>query len=113
ARLLHHSSPEQQSWLYRVSESAWNSIIRMYGSTLGWVLKAQTATLLVAVATVIGTVYLYFIIPKGFFPVQDTGVILGISEAPQNISFDAMAQRQLALNKVILTDPAVESLSSF
>ena len=59
------------------------------------------------------TVYLYLIIPKGFFPVQDTGVILGISEAPQTISFDAMAERQQALAKVILKDPAVESLSSF
>ncbi|HLQ47093.1 MAG TPA: efflux RND transporter permease subunit, partial [Planctomycetaceae bacterium] len=77
------------------------------------VLRLQTLTLLVALGTLAATVYLYFVVPKGFFPVQDTGVIMGISEAPQDISFEAMAQRQLALNRAILADPAVESLSSF
>jgi len=113
SKLLHHTPPGEQSWLYRVSEAAFDGIIRLYAWTLRIVLRHQMATLVVATATLVATVYLYFIVPKGFFPVQDTGVILGISEAPQDISFDAMAERQLALNRVILTDPAVESLSSF
>ena len=73
----------------------------------------QTTTLLVTVGTLVLTLFLYVVVPKGFFPVQDTGVILGISEAPQNISFDAMAQRQQELARVILKDPDVDSLSSF
>ena len=81
--------------------------------TLDVVLRHQTTTLLVAVATLVATVYLYVIVPKGFFPVQDTGVILGISEAPQDVSFAAMAQRQRELARIVLQDPAVESLSSF
>ncbi len=80
---------------------------------LNVVLRHQFITLLVAVATLVATVYLYIIVPKGFFPVQDTGVILGISEAPQSTSFEAMARLQQQLTKVILQDPAVESLSSF
>src|SRR5205814_3774091 len=82
-------------------------------TTLRWVLRHQCATLVVAMATLVTTVGLYMIVPKGFFPVQDTGVILGISEAPQTVSFPAMAERQQALAQVILQDPAVESLSSF
>ncbi len=77
------------------------------------VLRHRFATILVALATLGLTGYLYMVIPKGFFPVQDTGVILGISEAPQTISFKAMAERQQALGRAILQDPAVESLSSF
>ena len=88
-------------------------VIQFYGKTLQWVLRHQTPTLLVAVATLVLTVLLYIIVPKGFFPVQDTGVILGISEAPQSISFPGMAKQQQALARVILQDPAVESLSSF
>ena len=88
-------------------------IIAAYGRSLQWVLKRQTATLVVAVGTLVLTVLLYIIVPKGFFPVQDTGVIQGMSEAPQSISFSAMAERQQALARVILKDPAVESLSSF
>jgi multidrug efflux pump len=77
------------------------------------VLKHQTATLIVTFATLAFTIMLFIIVPKGFFPVQDTGVILGISDAPQTVSFDAMVQRQQELAKVILKDPAVDSLSSF
>src|SRR6201996_6050798 len=88
-------------------------IIHWYGQTLNVVLRYQTLTLLVAVATLALTIALYIFIPKGFFPIQDTGVIQGISEAPQTISFQEMSQRQQALAKVILQDPAVESLSSF
>ena len=87
--------------------------IETYGKTLRWVLGHQPATLLVAVATLVLTVMLYIVVPKDFFPVQDTGVIQGISEAPQSLSFPAMAMRQQSLDVVILKDPAVGSLSSF
>jgi multidrug efflux pump len=113
ARLLKHTPESEQGRFYRASERAFNSVIAFYGRTLQWVLGHQTATLVVAVGTLALTGYLALIIPKGFFPVQDTGVILGISEAPQTTSFPAMAQRQQELAKVILKDPAVESLSSF
>ncbi len=112
-KLLRHTPPGRQSEWYRASEAAFEAVIRWYGVTLRWVLRRQSATLIVAAATLAATVQLYFIVPKGFFPVQDTGVILGISEAPQDTSFTAMADRQLALNRKILEDPAVESLSSF
>ncbi|HVB58753.1 MAG TPA: efflux RND transporter permease subunit [Candidatus Acidoferrales bacterium] len=113
SRLLHHTPEAQQGRFYRKSEHIFNEIIAFYGRTLQWVLKHQTATLLVAAGTLVLTVVLYIIVPKGFFPVQDTGIIQGISEAPQSISFPAMAQRQQELASVILQDPAVESLSSF
>jgi multidrug efflux pump len=113
ARLLRHKPESKQGKLYRASEHAFESVIGFYGRTLKVVLRHQNATLLVAVATVALTGYLFYIVPKGFFPVQDTGVILGVSEAPQSISFDGMAKRQQLLAKVIRQDPAVESLSSF
>jgi multidrug efflux pump len=113
AKILRHKPEHEQGWFYRKSEHAFAWIISKYGSTLQWVLRHQPLTLGVTVATLIGTIILYIIVPKGFFPVQDTGVILGVSEAPQDISFAAMSQRQQALAKVILQDPAVESLSSF
>jgi len=113
ARLLRHKPESKQGWFYRASEHVLNRIIGLYGKTLQWVLKYQTATLLVAAGTLVLTVLLYIIVPKGFFPVQDTGVIQGISEAPQTTSFSAMAEKQQALAEVILGDPAVESLSSF
>lgn len=113
SRMLRHKPASDQGWFYRTSEHAFTAIINLYGQTLRWVLRHQTATLLVAVGTLALTVWLYLIVPKGFFPVQDTGVILGISEAPQTVSFAAMAERQQALTEVILQDPAVDSLSSF
>jgi multidrug efflux pump len=113
ARLLKHVPPEKQGKFYHASEEAFNKVIKKYGETLQWVLKHQPLTLLVAAGTLVFTVILYIIIPKGFFPVQDTGLIQGISEAPQNISFPAMARRQQALAAAILKDPAVDSLSSF
>jgi multidrug efflux pump len=113
ARLLKHKPEDKQSWFYRTSEHMFESVIAFYGKTLTVVLRHQFLTLLVAVGTLVGTVYLYVIAPKGFFPVQDTGVIMGISDAPQDISFAAMSTRQQALAKAILKDPAVESLSSF
>ncbi|HVC98080.1 MAG TPA: MdtB/MuxB family multidrug efflux RND transporter permease subunit [Pirellulales bacterium] len=113
AKLLKHTPPSGHGWLYRASEWAFDAVIFLYGKTLNVVLRHQVLTVLVALATLAGTVYLYVVVPKGFFPVQDTGVIMGISEAPQSTSFEAMQARQLALNRAILTDPAVESLSSF
>ena len=111
--MLRHTPESEQGRLYRASERVFQSIIAFYGRTLQWVLKHQTATLMVAAGTLVLTVFLYIIVPKGFFPVQDTGVIQGISEAPQDISFAAMAERQQDLTRVILKDPAVDSLSSF
>src|SRR5207249_11996735 len=99
--------------VYRGSERAFATIIERYGASLTWVLRHQPATLAVAAATLVFTVVLYVVVPKGFFPIQDTGVIQGISAAPQSISFPAMAERQQALARVILRDPAVASLSSF
>jgi multidrug efflux pump len=113
ARLLHHKKPEEQSRFYRASERTFQRIIAFYGRTLAWVLRHQKATLAVAAATLVATILLYLVVPKGFFPVQDTGVILGISEAPQSVSFQAMARRQQDLAHEILKDPAVVSLSSF
>jgi len=113
ARLLRHTKKAEQGRCYRVSQELFDRTIAAYGRTLRWVLNHQQATLVVAVGTLILTVLLYVVVPKGFFPIQDTGVILGISEAPQSISFPAMVERQQALAGAILTDPAVASLSSF
>jgi multidrug efflux pump len=113
SRLLRHESEAQQGRIYLASEHAFKAIIEFYGRTLRWVLKHQAATLLVAAATLVLTIWLYIIVPKGFFPVQDTGIIQGISEASQTISFPEMARRQRQIAEAILKDPAVESLSSF
>jgi multidrug efflux pump len=113
ARLLRHRPMNQQGRFYRVSQTVFDRTIAAYGRTLRWVLGRQTATLIVATGTLLLTVMLYIAVPKGFFPVQDTGVILGISEAAQSVSFSAMAERQQALARIILEDPAVAGLSSF
>ena len=114
ARLLKAKADEKKRGrFYEASERVYDRVIKFYGRTLHWVFDRQTATLIVAVATLVLTILLYVIVPKGFFPVQDTGVIQGISDAAQNVSFAAMAARQQALARVILKDPAVESLSSF
>ena len=91
ALLLKHRPESEQGWFYRKSEHLWKTIIEAYGNTLQFVLKHQYATLMVALATIAVTGWLFYIIPKGFFPVQDTGEILGISEASQDISFTAMS----------------------
>jgi multidrug efflux pump len=113
ARLLKSRKDSHEGRFYRWSEDFYNRVIQYYGRTLKWVLQHQTATLIVTAATLVLTVYLYIVVPKGFFPVQDTGVIMGISDAPQNISFEAMSVRQQQLAKVILQDTDVASLSSF
>jgi multidrug efflux pump len=113
AKLLRSKKDTTQSRFYNWSEKQYERVIEYYGHTLKWVLKHQTATLIVTAGTLVLTVVLYVLVPKGFFPVQDTGVILGISDAPQNVSFQAMSERQQALSRVILTDPDVANLSSF
>src|ERR1700733_853716 len=113
ARLLSHKPESQQSWFYRTSEYVFESVIAFYGKTVQIVLRHQPMTLFVFLITLVATIYLYVIVPKGFFPVQDTGVIMGISEGPQDVSFAAMANRQQALARAILQDDAVDSLSSF
>ena len=113
AKLLRHQKKEDETWFYRKSENVFNAVIAFYGRTLKFVLRFRTITLLITFATLVGTILLYVYVPKGFFPVQDTGVILGVSEAPQSVSFRSMSDRQQSLTEAILKDPAVESLSSF
>jgi multidrug efflux pump len=113
SRILKHNPHEKQGRIYQASERVFEGMINFYGRTLKTVLRYQTITLLVAVATLLLTVYLYIIIPKGFFPVQDTGVIQGITQASQTIGSKSMAEKQKEVARVVLQDPAVESLSSF
>jgi len=113
AKLLKYKPESEHGWFYRTSEHFFEWVIRQYGTTLRWVLRHRTLTMMVQIATIAGTVYLYIVVPKGFFPVQDTGVILAISESPQTVSFTQMAKKQQELTKVILEDPGVASLSSF
>jgi multidrug efflux pump len=113
SRLLREKSNREHGRFYDISERLFQKVIDFYGETLRWVLKFRVITLLIAAGTLVLTIWLYVVVPKGFFPVQDTGVIQGISEASQRISFPAMAGKQEALAQVILKDPAVESLSSF
>ena len=114
ARLLKREPrEEEQSRFYRASGAWIDWLVHVYGGGLRWVLKHQPLTLLVAIGTLGLTVLLYIIVPKGFFPVQDTGVIQGISEAPQSVSFKAMSERQQALADISRKDPSVVSLSSY
>lgn len=113
AKILRPVDEAKAGWFYRSSGQFLDDLTESYGSTLRWVLNYQGLTLLIAAATLALTVFLYLIVPKGFFPVQDTGVIQGISEAPQSISFTAMAKRQQAISAVVQADEAVASVSSF
>jgi len=113
AKLLRHHEAAEESGIARWANAKFQALIDHYGSALRWVLDRQPMTLLVAVATLILTILLYVFIPKGFFPVQDTGVIQAITEAPQSVSFAEMSRRQAAMAAVILKDPDVVSLSSF
>ena len=113
AKLLKPESHSRENVFQRRSREAFDWIIEMYGHALTWVLDHQVPTLLVALGTFAVTALLYVVIPKGFFPLQDTGVIQAISEAPQSVSYAAMAERQQQLASVILKDPDVVSLSSF
>src|SRR5712672_1207797 len=113
AKLLKHTPESGQTTFYRKSEEFFDYVIAKYAVGVRFVLRHQTITLLVTLGTFLLTVYLFLIVPKGFFPVQDTGVLLGITEAPQTVSFGAMSSRQQALARVILQDKDVESVSSF
>jgi multidrug efflux pump len=111
--LLRQKGHEKHGRLFEASERIFNNTIAFYGRTLKVVLQHQTITLLVTLGTLVATVWLYIVVPKGFFPIQDTGVIMGISDAPESVSFAAMSDRQLKLAAAILKDPDVASLSSF
>jgi multidrug efflux pump len=113
AKLLKTKASMHHGRFYEASERIWEAVVGRYATTLRFVLKHQPTTLVVTVATLVLTILLYIFVPKGFFPVQDTGVILGISDAPQTVSFQSMAERQQKLAQIILKDPAVDSLSSF
>ncbi len=112
ARILKHTPQAEQGCFYRASEKAFDAVIAFYGRTLKFVLRFRTTTLLVALATLVLTVYLYYAIPKGFFPIQDTGLIQGVTEASQSVSFTEMSQLQQRVAHAILKHPAVDSLSS-
>jgi multidrug efflux pump len=113
AKLLKHQKTSDQGRFYKISEDIFTRIVGFYERTLDWVLQRRGLTLAVAVATLVITGILFVIVPKGFFPVQDTGEIQAVSEASQSVSFAEMSRRQQALNALILDNPAVESLSSF
>ena len=113
AKLLKHTPEASQGRFYRASERAFNAVIAFYGKTLRWVLSWQLMTLVVAGATLCLTIFLFYVIPKGFFPIQDTGVIQGVSESAQSVSFPEMSRQQQLLTKIILQDPDVDNLSSF
>ena len=113
SRLLHFTPEEKQGRFYHASGRILQKVIDFYGRTLKVVLRYQTITLFVALGTLVLTALLYVTIPKGFFPTQDTGIIQGISQAAGSTSFTQMTQLQQELAKVLLADPAVESLSSF
>ena len=104
---------EKPSRFFIATEKMWDKVLNSYDRSLHWVLHHQTATLWVALSTLVLTVCLYIIVPKGFFPTQDTGIIQGISEARSGISFPAMSSLQQQLAKIVIEDPAVESVSSF
>jgi multidrug efflux pump len=113
SRILKDKAHAKQTRFYHWSENVFNRIIAWYGRTLQVVLRYRFITLMVTIGTLVATILLFIVIPKGFFPVQDTGVILGISEAPQTVSFTSMAERQQKLVDVVLQDPAVDNVSSF
>ncbi len=113
ARLLKPHAPEKEGAFLRKTQQGFDSVLAAYGRGLTWVFDHQKLTLFVALGTLVLTAFLYTVAPKGFFPVQDTGLIQGISQAPQSVSYAAMAERQQALAEAILEDPDVDSLSSF
>ncbi len=113
SRILKDKSVARETRFYHWSENVFNSIVAAYGRSIQVVLRYRFITLLVTISTFVATILLFIVVPKGFFPVQDTGVILGISEAPQTVSFTSMAQRQQKLVDILLNDPAVDNISSF
>ena len=114
ARLLRaHEAERKHNWVYNLSERGFKAIHDAYDRSLGWVLRHQFATLLVMLSTLAFTVHLYIVIPKGFFPQQDTGRLSGSIQADQATSFQAMKDRVLQVVKTVMEDPAVEGLNAF
>ena len=114
ARLLRsHESEREHGRMYRISENGFNAILRGYDKSLSWVLRHQFLTLIVTLSTLAFTVYLYIAIPKGFFPQQDTGRLSGSIQADQATSFQAMKERLLQINTIMIQDPGVETLNAF
>jgi multidrug efflux pump len=113
ARILRHTPREREGRLARVLDERFDQLKNAYDRSLTWVLNHERTTLLVFAGSIVTTALLFLVVPKGFFPVQDTGVIVGVTEAPQTISFQGLAERQQALVKAVVGDPAVQSLSSF
>ena len=111
--LLRQRDQAKHGRIYDWSERTFNNTIAFYGRTVKFVLNHQTATLLVTIGTLVATIFLYIVVPKGFFPVQDTGVVTAITDAPESISFAAMSEKQQELAAAILKDKDVASLSSF
>ena len=113
ARMLRRRKSKDLTRIEHVSTKGLNKLISAYCRSLSWIFKHQTLTLAVAFCTLVGTAVLFYVIPKGFFPAQDTGMIQGISQMPQSISFDAMSKKQQTLAQIVLADPAVKNISSF
>src|SRR5207237_421437 len=113
SRFMKEERPDQpRGWFYRVTEAAFNGMLAFYSRSLRWVLKHSFLMLLLTMATICVTIWLYNIVPKGFFPQQDTGSIMGITESAQDISFDAMAEKQNKITEIVKRDPAVASVVS-
>src|SRR5207245_8608400 len=113
ARLLRPEKEEKHGRLYGLSERFFKWMLDAYERGLQWVLRHQAFTLAVAIATLIGTIWLYFIVPKGLLPQQDTGLILGVTDAPQSISFKAMIARQREVASIVMKDSDVTAVASF
>src|SRR6185503_10508829 len=113
SRILQDKATANQTRFYYWSEKVFNAIVAAYGRALTVILRHRFATLIVTISTFVATVLLFIVVPKGFFPVQDTGVVLGITEAPQNVSFSAMSRLQQQIVDVVLKDPSVDNVSSF
>jgi hydrophobe/amphiphile efflux-1 (HAE1) family protein len=113
ARFLKPAVKEGHNWIYRLSERSFNNLLARYERGVRWVLKHQPLTLAITIATVCLNVYLFVMIPKGFFPQQDTGQLSGSIQAAQDISFDAMKVKQQQFSDIVMADPAVESVGSF
>ena len=113
SRLLREEkSAQTRGWFYHATEKMFNGVLGIYSRSLRWVLRHSFLMLIVTAVTICLTVWLYTIVPKGFFPQQDTGLIMGITEAAQDISFDAMVQKQNLVTEIVKNDPAVASVTS-
>ena len=104
---------QKHNWFYRWTEKFFDGMLAWYEGGLKWVLRHQFFTLLVAAATLVATIFLYVVTPKGLLPQQDTGVIIGVTDAAQNISFPAMVERQREVSEIVRKDPDVQSVASF